>query len=48
MQGLGGKGEAVHLKMDKQYDRLGKYELQAAVKTTDLLVSDGKDPVLKC
>lgn len=36
--------------MEKQYDHwdpLGKYELQADVKTIDLLVSDGKDPVME-
>lgn len=53
MQGLEGKGQRVHWKMEKQYDHcdpLGKYELQADVKTIDLLVpaSDGKDPVVEC
>lgn len=48
MQGLEGKGQAVQWKMDEQYDPVGKYELRADVKTIDLLVSDGKDPVLEC
>lgn len=50
MQGLEEKGQTVHWKMGKQYDHwnpLGKYKLQADVKTIDLLLSEGKDPVVE-